>query len=979
VAPALYLLFFVSGLAALLYEVAWVRSLGLIFGGSHLAVATVLAVFMGGLALGGALFGPRADRAARPLRLYGRLELGVAASAALFLVLIRIYPATYVPLARIAEENPAWLTVLRVAFATVAMIGPTTLMGGTLPVLARLAATGPDALARRLPLLYGINTLGAVAGALAAGFVTLEQLGVRWTILVAIGLNVAAGLIAYGLPERARGIGARASRPASPPAPPAHAMGRAHRLVPWVIGAAGFCALSYEVLWTRMLSMVVGTSVYSFTLMLVAFLAGIGLGSAAWGVWQRHWDPESRGAVRTLALIQVAIGGLALAVTAMMRHMPDHALWLQGLFLAQGDEFAARQGASAVVALAYMLPPALLMGVAFPLAGTLHARYRGRVATGVGEILAYNTVGAILGSAASGFVLIPAFGIERSLLVVCAVNIGAGLILAASLRGRGATVAAACGAAALVGAVALQLDGGRLWDREYLAIWRNNTRETFDSPERRRDALANTDVLYFFQGSNETISVVEARGGYRGFIVNGRSEASNARGDIQCQRTLGHLPMLLHPDPRRVFVLGAGSGMTLGATTLHPEVESIVLAEIEPGVLPATRTFDDFNHRALDHPRVRIVFNDGRNYLATTSETFDVITADPIHPWSGGAAYLYTTEYFALAASRLRPGGVIAQWLPIYELTPEDVATVVRTFAANFRYTMVWLTHWDTELLGSHEPIVIDEAALAARIARPAIAEDLAAVDMGSADAFLSYFLMGTSGCREFARLGRINTDDNLSLEFSAPRSMGQASLMGRNLAALMRHREGLVGHLAPGADPARVEHWRRRDEAARLFDEAHAAFLSGEGQAAAMESLLARVEQLAPEYAPARFLRREETLRASSVPRLVGFEDFAMRTPNGGTRTLRLSAVVTNVGPARGAMLVVDNDAREIYGQVYLDREPEALERELRACAANVLDALRSAYAELAAGRVPDEGETVAALRRAVEVRTALWAATAH
>jgi spermidine synthase len=978
VARLLYALFFVSGSAALLYEVAWVRSLSLVFGGSHLAVATVLAVFMGGLALGGAIFGRRADATARPLRLYGLLELGIAAFGLLFLALIRFYPAVYVPLARLSEENPAYLTVLRVAFATLALAGPTTLMGGTLPVLARLPATRPDALPQRLSMLYAVNTLGAVTGALAAGFVTLEHVGVRRTILVAVALNAAAGLLVLLLPERAFGGGpfAAGTRTVAGNAVPASAVPElTSRLVLWGIGAGGFCALAYEVLWTRMLSMVVGTSVYGFTIMLVAFLSGIGLGSAAWGAWKRRTGSEGPRAVLAFAAVQAGIGVLALAVTATMRHLPDHALRLQNLFTARGDEFAARQGASFLLAFGYMLPPALLLGVAFPLAGTIHAAARRSVAAGVGQVLACNTVGAILGSAVSGFVLIRAFGIERSLLVVCAVNVGVGLVVAASLRGRAAAGMAALGAAAVVAAVALEVDGGRLWDEKYLAIWRNNTRGAFDTPERVRDAIENTDVLYFFQGANETISVVEARGGYRGFIVNGRSEASNARGDLQCQRTLGHLPLLLHPDPRRVFVLGAGSGMTLGAVTLHPEVESIVLAEIEPGVLPATRAFGEYNHRALDDPRLRVVFNDGRNHLQTTRDTFDVITADPIHPWSGGAAYLYTTEYFALAASRLRPGGVIAQWLPIYELTPEDVATVVRTFAQSFPHTMVWLTHWDTELLGSDRPLVIDEAALASRIAGPEIAADLAAVDMDSADDFLSYFLMGTRGCREFARRGRINTDDNLFLEFSAPESMGRSGLMARNVAVLAEHRESVAGYLAPGTDPARREHWRRRHEAARLFDRAHALFLSGGRSGDDVRGALARLEAHSPDFAPLRFLRQEERLRASSVPRPVDFAEFAVRTPDGRTRTLRLSAVVTGVGPSRGAMIVVDNEAREIYGQVYLDREPGELERDLRACASNVLDALRSAYGELAAAGVPPEREAQEVLRRAAADRLVLWA----
>jgi len=980
----LYVLFFLSGAAALGYQVVWVRSLALVFGGSHLAVTTVLAVFMGGLALGGWLLGRRADRSARPLRLYGLLELGIAGSAALFALLLRFYPAIYDPLARIAETNTGWLSVLRVVFAVAGMIVPTTLMGGTLPVLSRFVAARRERFGQHLSLLYGLNTLGAVAGTVAASFLLLEAVGVSRTLWIAVAVNVVVGLVALAVPER---TAARSAPPVpAVPAAPAIAMpgdvpALPARLVLGGIGVSGFCALGYEVLWTRVLSLVVGTSVYSFAIMLVAFLTGIALGSQAWGVLPRvvaRWDRDWRPAVVAFASVQLAIGASAFAATYALRALPQHAARLQEQLVAGGGEFVARQATSFVLAFAFMAVPAFFMGLAFPLAGAIHARRRDAVGGAVGEVLAFNTVGAILGAAGSGFALVYLFGIERSLQLLVVVNLGLGsAVLGTSLgapRPRRAAVSAAAVATAL-GLVVLAAvpERASLWDRKFFAVYRNNQRAAFSTPERIEDALANTDVLYYHEGLHATISVIRPKSSAQAFIVNGRVEASTHREDVQCQRTLGHLPMLVHPDPREVFVLGLGTGMTAGATSIHPGVERITLAEIEPGVLPAARTFGAYNHEVLDHPRLRVVHNDGRNFLRTTKDEFDVITADPIHPWSGGAAYLYTDEYFRIAADRLAPGGVICQWLPIYELTVEDVRSVVATFAANFRYTAIWLTYYDAEILASNDPLVLDEERLARRFADPAIAADLAAVDMGTPREFLSWFVMGDAGVRAFARGGRINTDDNLGLEFSSPRSQGVLSAMARNVEALAAFRESPLDYTVPLEDPQaeteRRAFWTHAAAAAPLADRAHALGLLDRWDDPQLATLLARLGAETPDYAPARFLAARRDLARSRVPTPIASRGFAVLDETGSPVQLVLTAVTMSVGQDRGVVVFVDNARREVYGQRYLDAPDDELARHLGAIATDVLTALAADYdaeAAAATGSPLPRREVLAARLRA-------------
>jgi len=930
----LYLLYFLSGLAALIYQVVWVRSLSLVFGGSHLAVTTVLSVFMGGLALGGSLLGARADRARHPLRLYAALEIGIASSAAAFYLLLQGYPSIYAPLARLAETNPLWLTVVRVALASLGMLVPTTLMGGTLPVLTRFVAGRPDGLRGRLASLYALNTLGAVAGTMAAGFLLLPRFGVTRSVFAAVAINVTVGAVAWLLPERAFGEGSRRDAPTATPITAEGGQPFPFRLVLFGIGVSGFCALGYEVIWSRVLTLVVGTSVYSFTILLAAFLTGIAAGGQFESIL--GWIARRRAAgwrlwVALFAAVQILIGLSALAVTWALRDLPLHAVRILDTLRPGSGEFRARQIATFVVAFAFLAVPAFFMGLAFPVAGKVHAARRREVGRAVGEVLAFNTVGAIIGAAVSGFILLYLFGFERSLHLLIVANLGIGCAVLASLletRARRPAVAAVAAAALLaVAALALFPHWGRAWDRQFFAVFRNNQYEAFNTEERIRDALANTDVLYFFEGANETISVIRPKGAHQAFIVNGRVEASTTQQDRQCQLTLGHLPMLAHPNPRKVFVLGTGSGMTLGATTIHPEAEEIVLAEIEPGVLPAARTFAEWNHRALDSPKVRVVFNDGRNFLRTSRERFDVITADPIHPWSGGASYLYTDEYFRLAAGRLNPGGVICQWLPIYELNADDLRSVVRTFANNFRHVMLWLTHYDAAILGSDDPLALDPEAIDRRISRSSIREDLEEVFMGSSGDLLAYFVAGTEGLRGFSRDGVLNTDDNLWLEFHSPMSRMLARLKGDNVVALTRHRESLRGEDL---------------EAARLYDKAHALFLWGRAGSAEFVQAFGALRQRFPGYAPGRFLAREVEERIERQPVLRGEAAVVMRRGDGAPAGVLLSVVTLEIGPERGVVMVVDNDAQEVYGERYVDAPGGGLKAILEARARSLLAGIR-------------------------------------
>lgn len=877
----IYLMFFLSGSAALIYQVVWVRSFGLIFGGSHLAIATVLTVFMGGLALGSYLIGRYVNRSnLSMLRLYGILELGIAASALLFMVLIRFYPPVYSFFADFAPESPLYLSVIRVVFAACAIIVPTTLMGATLPVLSVLMTHHKETIGIHLSLLYAINTLGAVIGAASAGFFLLPALSVQLTALVAITINTLVGLVCISpfFGTAPQPVTTQTVLSEQMPdhldestAPDQFML----RTVLIGIGISGFCALGYEVLWSRVLSIVVGKSVYGFTIILVAFLTGIGCGSLVYSYLNRIRPKTDRfyprAAVAWFGAIQLLIGLSALVVSIKLLDLPVNKSSLMKFFMDKDMAvFQARQLSSIILSFSYMFVPAFLMGIAFPMAGKIHTLSIANIRRGTGDILAYNTIGAILGSAVSGFVLVYTVGIERSLQILIIINIGLGLVALTSVLKKpfyrwGATALPVVMIVALLSSPT----SWKMWSDKWFAVYKANEMEGYVTPQMIKGMLANTEVLYYGEGIEAIVSSVRT-GSYQGFITNGRTESSNTPADLQCVYTLGHLPMLLAKEPKKVFVLGTGAGVTLGATSVHPSVEQITLVEIEPKVLGVARTFARYNHNVIENPKVKIVFNDGRNFLLTTKEKFDVITADPVHPWFSGAGYLYTDEYFRLAASRLTPGGVICQWVPIYELTEANLKSIVATFRKSFKYTMLWLTQYDAELIGSNAPIILDEAELERRISTASIKRDLSSVNMGSARDFMSYFVMGSKALEKFSHDGIINTDNNLYLEFSAPLSMGKTELVADNIARLTGLREEIISYVKPAATQQGIldqkTYWQKNMAAARIKDQAQRMYYT-DGQEHSYIPLLQQINQLLPGYAPHRVMYDEYM----SIMRMMG------------------------------------------------------------------------------------------------------------
>lgn len=857
---------FLSGVAALTYEICWFRSLSLVLGGAQIAVTTTISIFMLGLAAGSWVVARQIRRFNNLLFLYGFLEIGIALSAGFFILLMKVYPQIYSYLAGLVPHSLVYLTAIRVVFATVAMILPTMLMGATLPVLTACVARNPQSVAGSVSFIYGFNTLGAAVGVIGSVFFLLRFLPVSMLILLAIGINVLAGILSFIIQGRYHllsfpdwGTTAPDRREAeekieeqSGDKTEAANIQFTSRLVLWGIGISGFCALGYEVLWTKILILFLDATVYSFATILAAFLLGMCLGSLAYVFFQKitgfriTWRcGDHASAAVGFGLTQVMIGMATIFIMRYLFGLPVYTTFLQHyIFNLTGRLFFSHQFSNFLVALGFIAVPAFFMGLSVPLAGKVYSGWKKTTGRSVGELLAYNTFGAIFGGAVSGYVLLYFLGIERSLLALCLLNIGVGVVVIASL-GKKKIFSLAMGLAIVALEAVLFFYPGVFgsWDSKFLATYTPYRAVFYTDTLKAQEQLDKHDLLYYAEGFESIVSSTLRRDtNTLQFTVNGRPEASTNLEDVQNQYMLGHLPMLLHRHPQKALVIGAGSGMTLAAVSSHPSVKNLQLVEIEPMVLGVARSFGEFNHNIVDHPGISVVFNDARNYLLGSTEMFDVITADPIHPTWRGSGYLYTLEYFRLAGEHLKPGGIMCQWLPLYLLSTENVRSIVNTFRQAFRYVQVWLTMADVQLVGSNEPIMIDIQDMERRIRVPAVLNDLESVFMGSAEDLLGYFLMGDRSAVAFSRNAIINRDDNVYLEFSSPLTAGDRFLEAANMDVLTDYRESIRPYLYK-TDAVSVEKKKERiieklNAMHEVADRAQALYLATEKDQKALQQI---------------------------------------------------------------------------------------------------------------------------------------------
>jgi len=719
--------FFLSGAAGLIYQVAWAKALGLIFGHTVYATAVVLAVFMAGLASGSVYLGRRAKGHANPVALYARIEFLIAATGALSLGGLAAVRSLYVAAYPVVSGSHLPLLALRLVGVTAVLFTPTLLMGATLPILVESFVCSSVELGAGVSQLYWVNTLGAVAGSLLAGFVLLPAWGLRVTICCAVAVNVLAGLIALWVSKEDRTAPAvkDLSRKVSSDRNTPQQI--SFNFLLFLFAVIGSTAFAYEIAWTRLLSITIGSSTYAFTLMLAAFLLGTVIGSAC---FHRFFAGSRKISIATLSRTQIGIGMAALSSLVLF---PWMAAIVPELLRKVDQDFGGLVFTQFVISALAMLPTAMAFGFNFPMVVVLLDR-GDRDQTGssvnVGRAYAANTVGCIVGAVVAGFWLVPWLGSFRVIGLAAAINLLLALVLdsqAGERRVRNLTIDICCFVLALlVGFSSLFYNQPLLMLSAVLYGNSHQRRLTFG------EVVATTDLVFAEEGVNDSIAVVLTDSNVS-LRVNGKVDAST--GDARTQLLLGHLGAALHTTPRRVLIVGFGSGMTVSAVARYPDVEEIDCVEIEPAVIHAAPYLGSLNRGVLSDKRVHIVFDDARNFLLTSRQKYDLIVSEPSNPWIAGVATLFTDEFYSAARQHLAPGGMFVQWVQSYSLDPADLRMIMATFARHFPEATLWRgEETDLLLLGRTDTAPIQFNHLRALWQNQALRTDLESIDVREPD-----------------------------------------------------------------------------------------------------------------------------------------------------------------------------------------------------------------------------------------------------
>ena len=788
--PFLLILFFASGTAALIYELVWFHLVTLVVGASSLSIAALLASFMGGMAIGSALLPRLVSATLHPLRVVAVLELGIGLIGAVVPFLLPYIQAGYLT----AIGHGYSSVLLRTTVCAVALLPPTILMGATLPAISRWTSATPQG-ASTVGLLYMANIGGGAFGTVLAGFYLLRMHDTMVATGVAVAINVLGAAFAWWLSCRhqyqpvtdvqvegdVQGLSSPSLRSA------------AH----FVAAVSGLTALGAEVVWTRQLSLLLGASVYTFSLILAVFLAGLGLGSLLGSSLARRTKAPAL-ALATCQLLLVF--GIAYGSRAIVEFLPawqPTKSFLPDVRLSSQLRFAFDALRTAIA----LLPATLLWGASFPLA--LAVATGGRDAgRPVARLNALNTLGSLAGAIVFTVLVVPTVGSQRAqqaLVVLAAASACGMFLLVMPDERRRRSALSLCAIATFVAAfwIVPPVPAGLIAYGRSVDSWGSIKQ-----------------FLYLREGATASVAVTEGIAGARQFHISGKVEASDMDIDMRLERMLGHIPALVHPAPKSVLVVGVGAGVTAGSFVVHPEVERIVICEIEPVVPASARAyFGDANHHVFDDPRVEVVFDDARHFLQTTSEAFDIITSDPIHPWVRGAATLYSLEYLTLAKEHLRPGGVFTQWVPLYETDETSVKTELATFVQAFPESTFWSPDlleegYDLVAMGRVSGDPIDEAALARRLAQsPAVRESLRHVALPSARAVMATYAGRGRDLAPWLAGAEINRERHLRLQYLA----GMAANSDQPFAifqAILRYRRYPADLFAASAE---TENWLRR------------------------------------------------------------------------------------------------------------------------------------------------------------------------
>lgn len=786
-------LFFLSGFSALIYEVIWARMLTLVFGSTVEAVSAVVTAFMAGLAVGSYFMGKWADKRNNTLLIYSITEFGIGIVSFFLYFIIISLPQFHSIFHKIVDIETSFIFFHNGGYVLEFLLVfiPATLMGATFPLMVKSYVSSRNYVGEGMSIIYAINTLGAVFGAFSAGFFLIPYFGVMRTVFTAVTINILLALTAYLIK---RFLPARSAISVITPIPPAFQDNDTSRsLTPishtepivafsvlLVTTLSGFASLAYQVAWTRVLTMVIGNSVYAFATILTTFLAGIALGSF---VFIRQID-RVKNKVLLLGILQLS---LWLSVVTFLPRVDSLPSIFLSLFRHLPENFAGIVFIEFIVTFTVVLLPTILMGASFPVAARIYINTVDSIGEGLGRLYAVNTVGAIFGSFLTGFIFIPALGVQKTIFFISALNLFSGIILigqAGSLRKTWRISVPAFSVIFFLYCGATNHD----WNKNLLnrgvyiyAEWLKRL------PEMGADLdkfSSEFELLFYEEGRGGTVAVNRTKNGLS-LQINGKTDAGTTDADMLTQTMLAAVPLLTHPEPGDVAIIGLGSGVSLGTIERFP-VKKIDCLEIMPEVVKANRYFSSFNHNALDDPRANLIIADGRQYLSTTKNMYDVIISEPSNPWITGVSNLFTLEFFNIAKKRLREGGILCQWFHLYSIDTNEVKILFNTFRTVFPHVSVWaFTPEDIIILGSATPLRLDEDRLTTVFSNPEIRAELLRAGIKEPKEITSAYLMGDSELKKFCKGAGLNTDDRPVIEFEAPKALYRPTTE-KNISAIL-------------------------------------------------------------------------------------------------------------------------------------------------------------------------------------------------
>jgi spermidine synthase len=768
-------LFFLSGITGLVYEVLWAKYLSLLLGNTAQAHTVVLATFLGGLALGNAVLGPQADKVTNHLRLYGWLELGIGVLGLLSPLSLHFFSDVYAAIASQQMLHPVLALGLRLSLCVGVLLLPAMLMGGTLPTLSRFAAHTLNQLEASVSWFYFLNSVGAVLGAILAGFLLIPTFGLDFSTSIAASVNIAIGAISLGL-------GASTVRNNRPFTVQEVSEGDEPLADPWrvsiIYGAvflSGFIALAYEIAWIRLLALVLGSSTYSFSLMLAAFIAGIALGSY---LISRRIFPHAD----SYLLFGVAELGIAVSIIVSLplyERLPYLFLRLSSMLNRTPETFYLYESGKFLFCFLLMLLPTTFLGMTLPLASRIATHAITQMGKKVGLVFSLNAIGNVLGAVLAGLWLLPLLGVKTLIDSGVIVNLLVGSMVLWTASRMPSWRRALFMSSGLLG-LFFALFSLPSWDKLILSSgqFRNRQIAQYRSYEDYRHDVHSQSLLFYRDDKDATVTVVKGRDGDLFLKVNGKTDASS-RGDLPTQLLLAHVPLLLKPDADEVLVVGLGSGITAGSALRHP-LERLDLVEISAGVVEAAQFFRDYNYDCLHDPRLYLHLDDAKTFIRLSPRRYDVIISEPSNPWIAGIGNLFSVEFYREARQHLSEGGILAQWFHTYEMDDNTLRLILRTFASVFEHVTLWRTlSQDILILGSSSSIDVDFSGVSARFDLERVRKDLQRIEITSLPTLLSLQIASDGTVRKIAGRGRLNEDHFPILEYEAPKAFFLGSVAG--------------------------------------------------------------------------------------------------------------------------------------------------------------------------------------------------------